>query len=79
MTAHIPNEHRADRGASAFTAWRGGHGWLDPTGYTDLTDMVADILHLAARMGHDPRSILERAEFTHAGDLEDGPEAKPGA
>lgn len=71
------NERRADRAAILLTLYLSLTGDEPDAGnYTAITDLVADILHLAARNGLDPASILERAEFTHEGDLEDGPEAE---
>ena len=59
------NGERAERGGCAFEAWLGIHeeATEDDTA-TNLTDLLADLLHFAHQQGLDPLPTLRMAE-TH--------------
>ncbi len=42
----------------------------------DITDVMADLLHLADRYGLDHDELLSKATDSYAGDMEDGPRVK---
>lgn len=42
---------------------------------TACIDATANILHFARSLGVEPQQLLQQAERTYLGDLEDGPEA----
>lgn len=44
--------------------------------FLDVTDVLADFIHFCARAGLEWDEVVDKAARSHAGDLEDGPEAK---
>lgn len=43
----------------------------------DITDTIANLLHLGDRYGLDVDELLSKARDSYAGDSEDGPRVKP--
>lgn len=68
------NEVRADRGAAAVLFGCADVDSLDL--HTALSDVLANLAHLAQRAGLDPDPLFERALRSWRGDFEDGPPVK---
>ena len=57
------NGERAQRGGCAFEAWLGIHeDAVEDDTATNLTDLLANVLHYAHSEGLDPLPILRMAE-----------------
>jgi hypothetical protein len=73
------NESRADQAewALAVATDRNGEDKLDETGvFTDVSDLVGNLIHFCARAGLDWSDVCAHGEHAAEGDLSDGPEAK---
>lgn len=69
------NEHRADR-AEAAVALVSDCAYHEEIGgvFTDLSDTLACLMHLADRAGVDWDDVCEHATRAYYGDREDGPQ-----
>jgi len=72
------NEQRADRATAILARGTDNAAADDGTAglFTDMSDLIADLIHLCARAGLDFEDVVAHAETAAAGDLEDGPEAR---
>lgn len=75
-----PNEGRADRGASIVTEYtdlnhNDGDDWSEVLSglRSDVSDAIADLLHLGERYGLDADDLLDKAKRAWEADSEDGP------
>jgi hypothetical protein len=72
------NEDRADAGEAMLREYSDNAVVTDGTDglFTDMSDVVAHLVHLAARAGVDFDAVVAHAKRAAVGDLEDGPEAE---
>lgn len=71
------NEERADRALRAIDAFSDRNhsvdGELVSGMYLDVSDLMADMLHLCDRYGIEHDDVINKATDSYAGDGEDGP------
>jgi phosphoribosyl-ATP pyrophosphohydrolase len=70
------NESRADLAEKALTVATDRNGEQHPSDVaTDVSDLLAHLIHFCARAGLEWDELVGKAERAAEGDLEDGPEA----
>jgi hypothetical protein len=73
------NEDRANTGQKAVDRFSDRNYRYDgePGLRSDITDVMADLLHLGERYGLEPLDLLDKARRSFDGDSEDGPPPYP--
>lgn len=75
------NEERADRAFKIIDQFSDRNyaveGELVEGMYLDITDIIADLLHLGDRYRLNPDDLLNKASDSYEGDIEDGPHVEP--